>query len=113
MGIKKLNMKKIFFVLSLIVGAIESDAQDTLFVSKCSDIEWASNFRNSDEFVYIQFEDGSILKVGDKIITKSGLHGKISELAETTVVVETMSGKLKMERSAISLELSTALNKKA
>jgi len=54
----------------------------------------------------------SALKVGDKIITKSGLHGKVSELAETTVVVETMSGKLKMERSAISMEMSAALNKK-
>lgn len=55
----------------------------------------------------------SSLKVGDKIITKSGIHGKISELAETTVVVETMSGKLKMERSAISLEMTISLNKKA
>ena len=55
----------------------------------------------------------SSLKVGDKIITKSGLHGKISELAETTVVVETMSGKLKMERTAISLEMTISLNKKA
>ena len=54
----------------------------------------------------------SSLKVGDKIITKSGLHGKIAELAETTVVVDTMSGKLKMERSAISMEMSAALNKK-
>jgi preprotein translocase subunit YajC len=54
----------------------------------------------------------SNLKVGDKIITKSGLHGKIAELAETTVVVETMSGKLKMERSAISMEMSASLNKK-
>jgi preprotein translocase subunit YajC len=53
------------------------------------------------------------LKVGDKIITKSGFHGKISELAETTVVIETMSGKLKIERSAISLELTQGLNKKA
>ncbi|MEY2630019.1 MAG: preprotein translocase subunit YajC [Bacteroidota bacterium] len=53
------------------------------------------------------------LKVGDKIITKSGFHGKIAELAETTVVIETMSGKLKIERSAISLELTQALNKKA
>lgn len=52
------------------------------------------------------------LKVGDRIITKSGLHGKISELAETTVVVETMSGKLKMERSAISMEMSATLVKK-
>ena len=58
-----------------------------------------------------EFETG--LKVGDKIITKSGLHGKVSELAETTVIVETMSGKLKMERSAISLDLTAALNKKA
>jgi len=30
----------------------------------------------------------------------------------TTVVVETMSGKLKMERSAISMEMSAALAKK-
>ncbi len=52
------------------------------------------------------------LKVGDKIVTKSGLHGKIAELAETTVVIETMSGKLKMERSSISNELSASVNKK-
>lgn len=58
-----------------------------------------------------EFENS--LKVGDKIISKSGLHGKISELAETTIVIETMSGKLKMERSAISMEMSAALNKKA
>ena len=52
----------------------------------------------------------SALKVGDRIITKSGIHGKISELADTTVIVETMSGKLKMERSAISMEMSAAMN---
>ena len=57
-----------------------------------------------------QFE--SELKVGDKIVTKSGIHGKIAELAETTIVIETMSGKLKMERSAISMEMSAALAKK-
>ncbi|MEL1244467.1 preprotein translocase subunit YajC [Flavobacterium sp. DGU11] len=50
------------------------------------------------------------LKVGDKIITKSGIHGRISELAEDTVVIETMAGKLKMERTAISNELSQKLN---
>lgn len=52
----------------------------------------------------------SSLKIGDKVITKSGLHGKIAELAERTIVLETMSGKLKMERSAISLELSKQVN---
>ncbi|WP_070786701.1 preprotein translocase subunit YajC [Flavobacterium crassostreae] len=54
----------------------------------------------------------SALKVGDKIITKSGLHGKIAELADTSVVIETMAGKLKMERSAISMEMSASLAKK-
>ena len=54
----------------------------------------------------------SALKVGDKIITKSGIHGKIAEIAETTIVIETMSGKLKMERSALSMEMTSALNKK-
>ena len=52
------------------------------------------------------------LKVGDKIVTKSGFHGKVVELTETTVIIETMSGKLKIEKSAISLEMSAALNKK-
>jgi preprotein translocase subunit YajC len=54
----------------------------------------------------------STLKVGDKIITKSGIHGKISELAETTVIIETMAGKLKLERNALSMEMSSSLNKK-
>jgi len=55
-----------------------------------------------------EFESG--LKTGDKVITKSGIHGRISELAETTIVLETMAGKLKMERSAISMEMSAKLN---
>jgi len=57
-----------------------------------------------------QFE--SALKVGDKIVTKSGIHGRISELHEDTVIIETMSGKLKMERNAVSIELSKKVNEK-
>ncbi len=52
----------------------------------------------------------SSLKVGDKIVTKAGIHGRISELAETTMVVETMVGKIKMEKAAISLDLSRKIN---
>jgi preprotein translocase subunit YajC len=33
-------------------------------------------------------------------------------MADTTIVIETMAGKLKMERSAISMEMSQAANKK-
>jgi preprotein translocase subunit YajC len=50
------------------------------------------------------FEAG--LKSGDKVITKSGIHGKVTEISEDTVVIETMAGKIKMERSSISSELT-------
>ena len=54
------------------------------------------------------------LKKGDRVITKSGLHGKILELNDNgTCVLETMSGKLKFERSALSIEMSQSLNKAA
>lgn len=52
------------------------------------------------------------IKVGDRIVTKSGIHGRINELHETTVIIETMAGKLQMERSAISMEMSQKLNEK-
>lgn len=54
------------------------------------------------------------LKKGDRVITKSGLHAKIFDLnnKDNTCIIETQSGKLKIERSALSLEMSTKLNKK-
>jgi preprotein translocase subunit YajC len=53
------------------------------------------------------------IKKGDKVITKSGVHGKIVELNDTdnTCVIETGAGKIKFERSALSQELSSKLNK--
>ena len=52
------------------------------------------------------------LKKGDRVITKSGLHGKILEINDNgTCVLETMSGKLKFERSALSIEMTQSLNK--
>ncbi|WP_047415940.1 preprotein translocase subunit YajC [Cellulophaga sp. Hel_I_12] len=52
------------------------------------------------------------LKKGDKVVTKSGLHGKIVELSEKddSCIIETMAGKLKYERSALSMEMSSKLN---
>ena len=54
----------------------------------------------------------SEIKKGDKVITKSGLYGKIVELndKDNSCVIETMAGKLKFDRSAISMEASKKLN---
>ena len=54
----------------------------------------------------------SEIKRGDKVITKSGMHGKIVELNEkdNSCVIETMAGKIKFDRSALSMEMSRKLN---
>lgn len=48
---------------------------------------------------------------GNKIITTSGIHGKILDIVDSdnTVIIETGAGKMKFERSAISMELSKKL----
>jgi preprotein translocase subunit YajC len=48
------------------------------------------------------------IKKGSKIVTTSGIHGKIIDLidSDNTCVIETGAGKIKFERSAISMELS-------
>jgi len=48
----------------------------------------------------------STIKKGAKVVTTSGIHGKIVELNDAICVIETGAGKIKFERSAISMELS-------
>ena len=52
------------------------------------------------------------LKKGDRVITKSGMHGKIAALndKDNSCVIETLAGKIKFERSALSIELTQKLN---
>lgn len=50
------------------------------------------------------------MKKGDKVVTKSGMHGKIVELTDDSCVIETLAGKIKFERSAISMEMSKKAN---
>lgn len=48
------------------------------------------------------------IKSGSKVVTSSGIHGKITEVNNTdnTITIETGAGRIKFERSAISMELS-------
>jgi preprotein translocase subunit YajC len=50
------------------------------------------------------------LKKGDKVVTTAGIHGRIIEVAENTFLVEVDNGKIRFDKSAISLEASKALN---
>ena len=45
----------------------------------------------------------SELKKGDSVITIGGIHGKITEVKENSVIIENYGVKMKIEKSAISM----------
>lgn len=47
-----------------------------------------------------KFREG--LTVGDKVVTIGGIHGKILEVSESTVLIGLDSGKLRVDKTAIS-----------
>ena len=50
----------------------------------------------------------SSLKTGDRVVTNGGIHGLISNVKETTVIVKVADNvKIEMEKSAITTVLST------
>ena len=51
------------------------------------------------------------IKKGDKIVTIGGIHGKISEVQDTTYMIEVEGGiKLKISKTAVSMDNSASLN---
>jgi preprotein translocase subunit YajC len=42
------------------------------------------------------------LKVGDKVVTIGGIHGKILEMNESTILVNSEGSKIRFEKSAIA-----------
>ena len=49
---------------------------------------------------------------GTRVITSSGIHGKIVEVNENdnTITIETGAGKIKFEKAAVSMDLTNKLN---
>lgn len=43
---------------------------------------------------------------GMRVVTNSGIHGKILEMQDTTLILESENSRLKVDKSAISKELS-------
>jgi preprotein translocase subunit YajC len=56
-----------------------------------------------------KFREG--LKKGDKVVTIGGLHGRVYEVADTTVLLEVDGTvKLRFEKSAVAMDNSMQLN---
>jgi len=51
----------------------------------------------------------STLKTGDRVVTNAGIHGLISNVKETTVIVKVADNvKIEMEKSAVATILNSA-----
>ena len=54
------------------------------------------------------------VKKGDKVVTLGGIHGKIAEIRDSVFILDIENGgKIKVEKSAISMEYTTQVNKKS
>ncbi|MVN22728.1 preprotein translocase subunit YajC [Mucilaginibacter arboris] len=54
------------------------------------------------------------LKKGDKVVTSAGIHGKIVEVGDVTILIEVDNNvKIRFDKSAVSLEASRLLNQPA
>ena len=54
------------------------------------------------------------VKKGDKIVTLGGIHGKIAEIRDTVFIIDIEGGgKLKIEKSAVSMEYTGTANQKS
>ena len=47
-----------------------------------------------------KFREG--IKSGDKVVTIGGIHGKVLEVSETTILIQSEGSKLRLEKSAIA-----------
>ena len=57
-----------------------------------------------------KFREG--LKAGDKIVTIGGIHGKILEISDATVLIQSEGTKLRLEKSAVSSAIEDTLQPK-
>lgn len=65
------------------------------------------NKRNKEERQYRES-----LQKGQKVVTLGGVHGKIVEVKETTLVIEIANGvNIEIERTAISVDMTKSRNK--
>lgn len=53
-----------------------------------------------------KFREG--LEKGQRVVTIGGIHGKILEVSDTNVLIDTGGAKLRVEKSAISADSTTA-----
>lgn len=52
------------------------------------------------------------LKPGDKVVTIGGIHGKILEISDSTVLIQSEGTKIRLDKAAISSSMEDTLQAK-
>ena len=54
-----------------------------------------------------KYQDG--IQIGDKVVTLGGIHGKVIEVDETSVVLSLDQGRMRIEKAALSADKRVAV----
>ena len=97
----------------LLQGAPGGGSMNLIFLGGMILVMWLFMIRPQAKKAKQQKQFINNLQKGDKIVTIAGIHGVINKVNEdNTLSLETSPGSyLKIEKSAISMEWSAALNK--
>jgi preprotein translocase subunit YajC len=52
------------------------------------------------------------LKAGDKVVTIGGIHGKILEISDSTVLIQSEGTKIRLDKAALSSSMEDTLQAK-
>jgi len=53
-----------------------------------------------------KYQDG--IQIGDKVVTLGGIHGKVIEVDDTTIVLSLDQGRMRIEKAALSADKRVA-----
>lgn len=107
-----MNLLNVFLMMS--PGGEGGGMSSIIFLVLIFGVFWLFMIRPQVKKQKAQQKFKDTLSKGDKIVTIGGVHGKILEIGETTFIIEVEGqNRLKIEKSAVSMESTQALNKDA
>ena len=106
-----MNVATVFLMLG--TGAEGGGGFQFVFLGLMILVFWLFMIRPQAKKAKLQKEFMSNLQKGDKVVTIAGIHGTVNRLNDdTTFMLEINPGSyIKMEKSAVSMEMTTAANK--
>lgn len=96
--------------LNIILAGGQSIQETVIFMGLIMIVFYFFMIRPQQKKMKTQKKFVEELKSGDLIVTTGGIHGKVESIEGSTVIISSAGTRLKIEKSAISSDLSAPLN---